>query len=92
LNYVTRFKNSRIFEYQINNTAMTTAAQIRRIVKANYSKHFAVVKMKHQGLDTNYCLSNAYADDFTFLIQLLAVAGIKSECVGVKNSLIVYGN
>ena len=71
---------------------MTTAAQIRKIVKGNYNKHFAVVKMKHQGLDTNYCLSNAYADDFGYLVDLLAGAGIKAECIGTPNSLIVYGN
>lgn len=71
---------------------MTTAAQIRKIVKANYSKFFAVQKMKHQGSDTNYCLSNAYADDFTFLINAFAENGIKAICIGNKNSLMVYGN
>lgn len=71
---------------------MTTAAQIRIIVKTNYNKHFAVQKMKHQGLDTNYCVSNAYADDFTGLVALFNAAGIKAECVGNKNSIMVYGD
>jgi len=71
---------------------MKTAAQIRKIVKANYSKFFAVKKMANQGLDTNYSVSNAYADDFTFLIDILAKDGIKAICQGNKNYLMVYGN
>jgi hypothetical protein len=78
--------------HQLNETVMTTAAQIRKIVKTNYNKHFAVQKMKNQGSDTNYCVSNAYADDFTILLDLFNAAGIKAECVGNKNSLIVYGD
>lgn len=71
----------------------TTASRIRKEVKKFYNKHFAVIKMKYTGLDSEWCVSNAYADDFSSIANELKNLGFNVETNDNwnKNSFVVKG-
>lgn len=77
--------------YQKHKAMTTTAAQIRREVKKLYNKHFAVVKMKYTGLDTEWSVSNCYTDDFSSIAAVLRSLGFNviNNQEWNKNSFVV---
>ena len=68
-----------------------TANIIRKEIKKMYQKHFAVSKMKFTGLDNEWCISNAYADDFTEIADKLISLNfiVEKNIYGNKNSFII---